>query len=159
LGTDELIDEDQRREVCDWLELQADSLESKTRSGETGSLAAWHREVSERFLEVAYQDRGRLGSVVHRIWSIVHRDDPDAVLPEGPDLSWLPRETEDRIIDVRQLGDRLIASREPRDGSPLALLRTFQSRLKIEPLDGFWEGGVAPTWAESWGRDDFGPWV
>ena len=39
------------------------------------------------------------------------------------------------------------------------MLRTCQSRLKIEPFDDFWEGGVAPAWADGWGRDDFGPWV
>ncbi len=155
LGADELIDDDRRREMCAWFESQADLLESKTQTDENGPLAAWHREVSERFLKVAYQDRDGLGSVLHRIWSIVHRNDPDAVLPDGADLSLLPRETEGRMIELRQLGDRLIAGREPRDGSPLALLRTSQSRLKIEPIDDFWEGGVAPAWADGWGRDRF----
>ncbi len=163
LRGDELMSDDQRFEMCAWFESQADLLKSKTRSDESGPLAVWHREVSTRFLEVANQDRGRLGRVLHRIWSIVHRDDPDAVLPDGADLSLLPPETE-RWIELRQFGDRLIASYlfhdgSLRDGSPLASLRTFQSRLKIEPFDDFWEGGVAPAWADRWGTDDFGPWV
>ena len=158
LGADELIDGDQRREMRAWFESQAATLELKTRTGEIGSLDSWHREITERFLSVAYQNRDGLGSVLHRIWSVVHRDDPDAVLPDGADLSLLPPETE-RTIQLCQCGDRLIARRGSREGSPLAVLRMFQSRLKIEPFDDFWEGGVAPVWADQWGRDQFGPWV
>jgi formylglycine-generating enzyme required for sulfatase activity len=70
----------------------------------------------------------------------------------------LPPGTE-RRIELRQLGDRLIAGQSPGAGSPIALLRAFQSRLKIEPLDDFWEGGDAPRWASAWGRDEHGPWL
>jgi len=158
LGRDELIDEDQRIEMREWFESQALVLESRTPPDKANSLGAWHREVSERMLEAAYQDRHGLGEVLHQIWSIVHRDDPHAVLPDGADLTMLPPGTE-RRIDLRQLGDRLIASQAPSDGSPLALIQTRQSRIRIEPFDDFWEGGVAPAWADGWGRDDFGPWV
>jgi formylglycine-generating enzyme required for sulfatase activity len=37
--------------------------------------------------------------------------------------------------------------------------RAFQSRPKVEPIDDFWEGGKAPSWAAGWGRDQFGPRV
>ena len=163
LGNEELISTDQRRTTCEWFESLEELLKSKNRSDQIDPLAAWQREVSDRFSNVAYQDRGRLGRVLHRLWSIVHRDDPDAVLPNGADLSLLPPENE-RWIELRQFGDRLIASYPfhdgtLRDGSPIALIRSSQSRLKIEPLDDFWKGGAAPAWADGWGRDDFGPWA
>ncbi len=155
---DALVSEDERGEMCAWFEAQAALLESKTGFAELGPLAAWHGEISQRFLEVANQGRDRLSRALHRIWSIVHRDQPDAVLPDGADPLFLPPETE-RRIELRQLGDRLTVGPASRGGSPLVLLRTFQSRLKIEPLDDFWEGGIAPAWADGWGRDDLGPWV
>ena len=106
-----------------WFESQAHLLESETQPGESDPLAAWHWEVSERILPVASQGRNGLGPVLYRIWSILHRDDPRAVLPHGSDPIWLPPETE-RLIELRQLGDRLIARQARRDGSPLALIRT-----------------------------------
>ena len=117
-------------------------------------------EVSERLLEVAYKNRvWPWPGACTSIWAIVHRDDPDAVLPDGADLSLLPQETEraDRASSNWRSLDR--EARCLGDGSPLALLRTCQSRLKIEPIDDFWEGGEAPAWADDWGRDEFGPWV
>ncbi len=158
LGDDELINDDERLEMRKWFESQAHLLESETQPGESDPLAAWHWEVSERILPVASQGRNGLGPVLYRIWSILHRDDPRAVLPHGADPIWLPPETE-RLIELRQLGDRLIARQARRDGSPLALIRTRQGRIKVEPVDDFWEGGVAPEWADGWGRDEFGPWV
>jgi hypothetical protein len=93
--------------MCEWFESQEKLLSSKTGPDKMGPLAAWHREVSER-IKIAYEDRDRLGRVLHRIWSIGHRDDPDAVLPGRADLSLLPSESE-RWIELRQFGDRLIA--------------------------------------------------
>ncbi len=148
----------QRRTMYEWFEAQERLLNSKAEPEKNKPLAAWHREAMHRLLRFAGEDRDRLDRVLHRIWSIVHGGDPYAVLPAGADLRLLPPETE-RRIELRQLGDRLIAGEGSRDGSPLALLRTRQSRLRIEPFDDFWQGGVAPPWAAGWDRDEFGPWV
>ena len=158
LGGDDLISPEKRLAARAWFDTQENLLKSKLRRDEMDPTAAWHRRVSERLLEVAYKNRVGLGPVLHRIWAIVHRDDPDAVLPDGAELNLLPKETE-RQIELRQVGDRLVGGAVLGGGSPLALLRTCQSRLKIEPIDDFWEDGEAPSWADDWGRDEFGPWV
>jgi formylglycine-generating enzyme required for sulfatase activity len=161
LGNDDFIDQSQRLRMYEWFESQEQLLRSTIAAGEGPSLEAWHTEVSDRLL-TACQNRGRLGEVLHRIWAIVHRDDPAALLPPGADLRLLPLETE-RTIELCHRGDRLVASVDRRAGSPLALIRTHQSRLKVELVDDnrendFWDGDP-PRWAEKWGRDEYGPWV
>ena len=67
-----------------------------------------------------------------------------------------------RTVVVSQVADRIVArpiEAGPHSGSPLGLIRTRNGLIKIDEPDDFWEGGVAPAWADGWGRDDFGPWV
>ena len=78
--------------------------------------------------------------------------------PPGADLSLLADGPE-RTVELRQLGDRLVAGTGAGRGSLIALLRTRQSHIEVVPSTGFWEGGVAPTWAEDHGWDSFGAWV
>ncbi len=136
-------------------------------------LEAWHRWVLGRTLPTAWA--GEAGRVLHEIWAIVHRDNPEAVPPTAANPAWLvdtsvtnPIQRE-RLVEILQMSGRILA-RPFRPGasaalqpgvsvSPMALIRTIQGRLKIEPFDDFWEGGVAPVWADRRGRDDFGPWV
>jgi formylglycine-generating enzyme required for sulfatase activity len=157
LGADEEIDDDERRAMRAWFQDQAETLGEKG-AGVLEALKAWHGEVSERLLRVPYRDRGELGRALHQIWAIVHRGDPDALLPEGADLRLLPREAE-RLVELRQWGNRLIVGGPGAGGSPLALIRARQARLRIERVDDFWERRQPPAWAEAWGRDEYGAWV
>jgi len=140
---------------------------------------AWHDWILARSLPAAWE--GEKGRVLHAIWSIVHRHDTHAVPPSHANPTWLvdpavnPADRPERLIELVQMSERVVARTvrpefvgksnngsvpdSRRNGSPLALIRTRQGRIKIEPFDEFWEGGAAPAWAESWGRDDFGPWV
>ena len=54
------------------------------------------------------------------------------------------------LID-RAAGHWPDGGREPH-GSLLGLIRTRNGLIKIEPLDDFWEGGVAPAWADGGGE-------
>jgi formylglycine-generating enzyme required for sulfatase activity len=157
IGEDEHVTEDERRDICAWFQKQVEALAMK-RVDESKALEAWHGEVSERLLSVPYRDRGELGRALHQIWAIVHRDDPNAALPEGADLRLLPRETE-RLVEPRQWGNRLTVGGPHSGGSPLALIRARQGRLRIEPVADFWERGQPPAWAEAWGGDEHGAWV
>jgi hypothetical protein len=136
-------------------------------------LEAWHRWVLGRTLTPAWA--GEAGRVLHEIWAIVHRDNPEAVPPPAANPAWLvdtsvtnPIQRE-RLVEILHVSGRILArpfrpgvpdALEPRENvSPMALIRTIQGRLKIEPFDDFWEGGAPPAWADGWGRDEFGPWV
>jgi hypothetical protein len=68
---------------------------------------------------------------------------------------------------LRQQGQRLIAmaAAAPAStaGSPIAEVGTRGGRLDVQLREGsdpcFWIGHKAPSWARSWGWDDYGAWV
>ncbi len=164
IGADGTFKPAQRGAMLAWFKEQLGLMGSKI-PDEWNPLEAWHYEVTDRVLPVASADREGLADVLHKIWDLVHRDNPNAVLPEGADLRLLPHGAE-RLVELRWRGDSLSAGESLHEGSPVALIRTCQSRIKIEPLEElmklgaeFWRGGEPPVWADEWGWDSFGAWV
>ncbi len=132
----------------------------------------WFRRVFARLPESVNQ--GIAAQTLHEIEAVIRPDGEDR--PEFLDPALLPPTSQpERLIALRQVADRLVArpflsdpgggglgsqtaDDEPH-GSLLGLIRTRNGLIKIVEPDDFWEGGVAPAWADGWGRDDFGPWV
>jgi formylglycine-generating enzyme required for sulfatase activity len=108
---------------------------------------------------------GSAGDALHRIWALTSapKDQP----PAGLDPARIPSLGKSiRTWELVQVGSRLSAQshQDGREvtlapGSTLTLIRARNAPLKIESFDDFWEGGVAPVWADGWGRDNLGPWV
>ncbi len=121
----------------------------------------WLRQVCALLPRDTY--RGASARTLHAIWLRVHSRESSQTLPDflHPDL--MPVSTEPvRTVVVSQIADWIVArpiEAGPHSGSPLGLIRTCSGLIKIDEPDDFWEGGIAPAWADDWGRDDFGPWV
>ena len=140
------------------VEFQGDAAKRDPMSDES----LWFRRAFMRMPESPLN--GRAGDALHKIWALTSatRDQP----PVGLDPPAFPR-SEDRSGPGissrweiawraapqgwrrRNARFRKLARADPHPNAP----------LKIEPLDDFWEGGVAPAWADGWGSDEFGPWV
>jgi formylglycine-generating enzyme required for sulfatase activity len=109
--------------------------------------------------------RGIAARALHAIEGLVSPNSAQRPAWSHPELMSSGSQTE-RPIALRQVADRLEAwaylpggfDDEP-PGSLLALIRTCNGLIKIEPLDNFWQGGIAPKWADEWRTDEFGPWV
>jgi formylglycine-generating enzyme required for sulfatase activity len=130
----------------------------------TSDESLWFRRAFIRLPESSLN--GSAGESLHQIWALTRstRDHP----PTGLDPARVPPPPgrSVRTVEIRHAGDCLFAW--PFEGGPgatrpsgslLAQIRTRTGLIKVEPFDDFWEGGVAPPWADDWGRDDFGPWV
>jgi formylglycine-generating enzyme required for sulfatase activity len=123
----------------------------------------WFRRAFMRIPAVPLN--GSAGDALHRIWALTSA--PKDLPPTGLDPARVP--SLGRLVrtwDLVQVGGRLCArlhrdgpEESPGHGSKLALIRSRNAPIKIEPFDDFWESGVPPAWADSWGTDDFGPWV
>ena len=129
----------------------------------TSDESLWFRRAFIRLPESPLN--GSAGDSLHQIWTLTSatKDHP----PAGLDPARVPSLGRSlRTVEIRHAGDCLVArpyegglgfTRPP--GSLLGLIRTRNGLIKIDEPDDFWEGGVAPAWADGWGRDDFGPWV
>jgi formylglycine-generating enzyme required for sulfatase activity len=100
---------------------------------------------------------------LHGIWMLVHSSAGQEPLPGHFDPGLLPGASgEARTVALSQVGNQLVARPfQVGDslGSPIGLIRTRNGRIKIEPYNVFWEGGVKPAWAIDWGTDQFGAWA
>ncbi|MFI5457390.1 MAG: formylglycine-generating enzyme family protein [Isosphaerales bacterium] len=168
-----LLDPAELRRAAWWYEQRKRHLVT---SGAVGNPAAneptWFRRVFARLPESV--NRGIAAQTLHEIEAVVRPDGEDR--PAFLDPALLPPTAQpERLIALRLAGDRLVArpflsepggtghesktaQDEPR-ASLLGLIRTRNGLIKIDEPDDVWEDDVAPAWAESWGRDDFGPWV
>jgi formylglycine-generating enzyme required for sulfatase activity len=91
--------------------------------------------------------------------------------PTGFDARDVPAGAEASIAQWRleQCGDTICAIPEVHvegsealfTGSLLGSVSTLNHYLDIKPAldESFWLGGVEPTWAKTWGHDEYGSWV
>ena len=168
-----LLDRAELRQAARWYQQRKRNLVA---SGAVGNPAAneptWFRRVFVRLPESV--NRGVAAQTLHEIDAVIRPDgeEPPAFL--DPALLPMTAQTE-RLIALRHEGQRLVArpfltdqdgtaiefetaAAEPH-GSLLGLIRARSGLIKIDDADDFWESGFPPAWADSWGRDGFGPWV
>ena len=153
---------DLRRAVA-WFEQWKRSLETREEYRDpAGDRATWSRRVLAVLPESAFE--GAAADTLHELWTLVHSRDNGGRLPGFLDPRRLPSDPSlpIRTVALSQVADCVVARPQQAGqglGSPLGLIRTRNGLIKIVEPDDFWEAGVAPAWADGWGRDDFGPWV
>ena len=64
-----------------------------------------------------------------------------------------------RLIDCRVAGLDLSRALGVTEVTLAGSDRDGTVRLPPAPRDAFWATGIPPSWAEDWGRDQYGPWV
>ena len=148
-----------------WVRGQRDVIEGDPEKQDpTSDESLWFRRANIRLPESSWN--GSAGEYLHQICSLT-RSTTDRP-PSGLDPARIPPPPGRSVqtFEIRHAGDYLFARpfQEGPDatrpsGSLLARIRTRTGLIKVEPFDDFWEGGVAPPWADDWGRDGFGPWV
>jgi formylglycine-generating enzyme required for sulfatase activity len=170
-----LLERHELRQADWWLQRRLGDLKATGAANDpAANEPTWFRRVFARLPESVRQ--GSASRTLHAIWDVVRPDEEVKNLPDFLDPALLPPSSNaESTIALKQVGDRLVAQPFPGDerggsrraakedeqppGSLLGLIRTRNGLIRIERLDEFWDGGVPPTWAQAWGRDDYGAWV
>ncbi|MDR3632788.1 MAG: formylglycine-generating enzyme family protein [Isosphaeraceae bacterium] len=147
-----------------WVRAQQDVLEGDVgKRDPTSNISLWFRRAFIRLPEAPLN--GSAGDSLHQIWALTSatKDHP----PAGLDTARVPSLGRAvRTVEIHHAGDRLVAWTHEggpgiarSSGSLLGTIRTRNGLIRLDEPDDFWNGGVAPAWADRWGRDRFGPWV
>jgi formylglycine-generating enzyme required for sulfatase activity len=156
-----LVDAERHRKAQRWLRQRREHLARNAQGVDlAGNEAYWFRQILRGCSQEAFH--GPAGSSLHALWTLVNSPASAEPVPAHFDPRLMPGSGEPRTIQLSQVGDHVVARPfHPGEstGSPIALIRTGNGRIKIEPDDSFWEGGIAPAWAADWGTDEFGPWA
>jgi len=144
-----------------WFEWWKQSAKTrKEYRDKAGNQATWSRRVIAVLAESAWG--GAAADALHELWTLVHSGE------EGPPGFLDPRRLpQDPSLPVRTVVLSQVAGcvfarplqAGQGSGSPLGLIRTRDGKIKIEPDEAFWEGGVRPEWAEDWRLDPLGAWA
>ena len=127
----------------------------------SSGVPGWYRRLYPR-KSAAYHQWADAGLVAaqHRLYANAYREMPD---PPPPPPGFDPRNLPPgvpRDIALCQSGDRLAIAGTVPNGSPLVTVYDASGHLSILPAGPeFWETGHPPSWADDWGRDQYGPRV
>jgi len=128
---------------------------------------AWVRRMGKRIAARADQPE-ILQRDLDRLWSIAHADEPTATPPAGYNPANVPAPPTQPVITLQVLQNRgdLLFLEAPdlhhlppgRHGSWLGTLSTRNRQITLETQKPFWLDET-PSWASSWGMDEYGLWV
>ncbi|WP_227657457.1 formylglycine-generating enzyme family protein [Candidatus Magnetaquicoccus inordinatus] len=146
------------------------TLPSKLKQESRVTMLSWFRRVVSRSLpEFLHSGDEELQVALQTLYREACADNLEQEFVQGMDLRLLPIDHEQPInLYLGQSGGELIASAEKPIGSSLGILRSRQNRLQYgerlqdrlpDNLPAFWRSGQAPSWADKWGEDEYGPWV
>ncbi|MBL8811631.1 MAG: formylglycine-generating enzyme family protein [Planctomycetaceae bacterium] len=158
-----LLNSSDRRRVRDWFDTLWNVV--KVHGEDADERADFFIRVSPLLSADAFERLPALHRLQHRLC-------PDDPAPKGydPALAGV-QDAPMQSIRIWQVGGQFEFRRrgeQPARSSPLATIRLKNPEIVIDSLDEwpddnsgerFWLDGVAPEWADRWGRDQFGLWA